>query len=151
MKGIISINNAISIAVTAIIVAIGKYITTKKHKPIERYYLVSTTLLDRIAAISLAALGVSIPLFIFLLIFYSQLDGGNFANEISVNKLSLLFLITSSWFFGINVIFKYFSEEIKSAREENREMNNAVSVVFILLYAIFFIFPVPLLELLRVL
>jgi membrane protein len=150
MKGIFGANNAISIVVTAILIAVVKYIKAKKNKVSEKYYLVSTTLLDRIAAISLAALGVSIPLFIFLQLFYPWIDDGTFSNEISRIKLLLMFLIVSSWFFGVNVIFKYFSEEIKSAREENRKMNDAVSVVFILLYTIFFVFPLPLLGLIHV-
>jgi len=83
MKGIFGANNAISTVVTAILIAVVKYIKAKKNKVSEKYYLVSTTLLDRIAAISLAALGVSIPLFIFLQLFYPWIDDGTFSNEIS--------------------------------------------------------------------
>ena len=159
MENIFSKNTLISIITTVVAITIvrGFFVKSKmkfvecirdklKLKLSERYYLVSTTLLDRIAAIALAALGLSIPLLIFLQIFYPQLDDGKFSNEISRIKLFLLFFVVSSWFFGVNIIFKYFSEEIKSAREENRKINDPAPAVFVILYAIFIILPIPLLK-----
>ena len=146
------LSNLISIAIVILIITairlilvklnnkFIKYIRAKlKIKLSEIWYPISTTLLDRIAAIALAGLGVLISLSIYLQIFYSYLDNGKFSSEVSRIDLFLLFFLYSSVLLGVNIVFKYLSEEIKFAREETGKINNAALGVALFLLLIFFL------------
>lgn len=142
---IFSSHMLLSIGITGVILAFIKY----GFKKNERYYLVSTTFLDRVASICIGSLGMIIPVFIFLFINYSKLENGEFAKNISYFQLVAMLLIYFSWLFGANLICKYFSEEIKEARGNNKDINQYSSIIFALLYSVFFLLPAFLVPLLK--
>ncbi|ULJ69145.1 hypothetical protein MIS45_10410 [Wielerella bovis] len=135
----------LSIGITGIILAFIKLVFNKN----ERYYLVSTTFLDRVASICIGSLGVIIPVFIFLFVNYSKLENGEFARNISYFQLGILLLIYFSWVFGADIICKYFSEEIKEARKNNKDIGKYSSSIFALMYSVFFLLPAFLVPLLK--
>lgn len=147
---IFSWNIGLSIICTGLSTTIYKLVKNRQIDKAERerYYWVSSTFLDRVAAIFLSSLGIGLAILIFMQIFYNWLDNGSFQNSFTRFKLFLIFLILTSFFFGMNIIFKYFSEEIKKARIKN-QINNYVPIVFAILYTLFFLIPSLLIKYLK--
>lgn len=137
---VFSWNVGLSIICTGLSTTIYKLLKNRKidKEKREKYYWVSSTFLDRTAAIFLNSLGIWLSILIFTQVFYSWLDNGSFQNHFTRCELLLIFFVLTLFFSGMNIIFKYFSEEIKKARKEN-QINDYVPIVFSILYTLFFL------------
>lgn len=147
---VFSWNVGLSIICTGLLITILKLLMNIKDKEKrEKYYWVSLTFLDRIAAICLNSLWIVLVISIFMQIFYHKLDNGSFQNHFTRWELLGIFFILILFFFSMDIIFKYFSEEIRKARETNIT-NEWVPIVFLVLYVFLFLGSILLIKLFNI-